>query len=180
MSSSIVAVIGASQAQPGDRDYQDAVRLGRKLADAGYTVATGGYGGLMEAVSAGAAAGGGQVIGITAPAVFPSRSGANRYVTEERKAVTLIERIRDLLGSANAVVALPGSLGTFTELMMAWNLAHVAPFSGGRPDPIVAVGADWQELVSLLTSRLSTDGDLVTCVTTVDEAAALVMSEIGP
>ena len=166
----IVAVIGASQTRPEDPDYGDAMRLGRLLAEAGYAVASGGYGGLMEAVSAGAAEVGGRVIGITAPAVFPDRSGANRFVTDERRAATLTERIQDLLTISDAVVALPGSLGTLTELVVAWNLAFVAPFSSHRPAPIVALGHIWAELIPLLTKRLATDGDLVQCVTTVEDA----------
>ena len=109
-------------------------------------------------------------IGITAPAVFPGRSGANRYVTDERPAATLTERIQDLLTISDAVVALPGSLGTLTELVVAWNLAFVAPFSSHRPAPIVALGPIWAELVPLLTKRLATNGDLVQCVATVEDA----------
>ncbi len=130
----------------------------------------------MEAVSAGAAEVGDRIIGITAPEVFPGRSGANQYVTDERQAPTITERIQDLLTLADAVVALPGSLGTFTELVVAWNLAYVAPFSGRRPKLIVAVGPTWRELVPLLAHRLATDGNLVRCVDTVDEAAALVIA----
>jgi uncharacterized protein (TIGR00725 family) len=170
----VVAVIGASQTRPEDPDYRDAMRLGRLLVEAGYAVASGGYGGLMEAVSAGAAEVGGRVIGITAPAVFPGRLESNRYVTDERPAATLTERIHDLLTISDAVVALPGSLGTLTELVVAWNLAFVAPFSSRRPAPIVALGPTWAELVPLLTKRLATDGGPVQCVATVEEAVAAV------
>lgn len=180
MNTSIVAVIGGSQAQPGEPDYQDGVRLGRLLAGEGVTVATGGYGGLMEAVSAGAAEAGGKVIGVTAPGVFPSRLGANRHVTEERAAATLTERIHHLLALADAVIALPGSLGTFTELVVAWNAAFVAPFSGGRPKPVVTVGPMWAELVPVLARQLETNGDLVLCVDTVEEAAGVVIGSLGP
>ena len=37
----------------------------------------------MEAVSAGAAGVGARVIGVTAPSLFPTRSGGNRFLTEE-------------------------------------------------------------------------------------------------
>lgn len=179
MDSPIVAVIGASQIKPGEPDYQDGIRLGRMLSGAGCTVVTGGYGGLMEAVSAGAAETGGRTIGITAPAVFPGRSGANRHVTEERQSPTITERIHDLLAMADAIVALPGSLGTFTELMVAWNMAFVAPFSGRHPKPIAAVGSTWGELVPLLAQRLGTNADLVNCVDTVEKAFDYVTRHIG-
>lgn len=174
----VVAVIGASATDPEDPDYLDGVRLGRLLAGAGYAVASGGYGGLMEAVSVGAAESGGRVIGVTAPSVFPRRAGVNAFVTDERPAATIPERIQDLLSISDAVVALPGSLGTLTELVLAWNIALVAPFSAREPVPIVAVGRIWAELVPLLTEKLATNGDLVQCVASVDEAAAIVAGHL--
>jgi uncharacterized protein (TIGR00730 family) len=170
----VVAVIGSSQTKPDEADYQDAVRLGRALATAGLTVASGGYGGLMEAVSEGAAEVGGSVIGVTAPRVFPGRTGVNRFVTDERPANTLTERIHQLIHHSDAVVALPGSIGTLTELMSAWNLAFVARFSGQAPKPIVAVGPLWAELVPLLAGRLSTDETLVRCVDSVEGVTDLI------
>jgi predicted Rossmann-fold nucleotide-binding protein len=132
----------------------------------------------MEAVSAGAAEAGGRVIGVTAPNVFPGRSGANQHVTEERPAATIAERIQDLLRMSDAVIALPGSLGTLTELVLAWNIAFVAPLSGKHPQPIVTVGPMWSELVPFLAERLATNGDLVRCVPTVDEAIAVILPHI--
>ncbi|MFZ0492200.1 MAG: LOG family protein [Acidimicrobiia bacterium] len=173
---SIIAVIGSSQTRRDEADYKDAVRLGRTLATAGLTVASGGYGGLMEAVSEGAAEAGGSVIGVTAPSVFPGRTSVNPFVTDERAADTLTERIHQLIHHSDAVVALPGSIGTLTELMSAWNLAFVAPFSGRAPKPIVAVGPLWAELVPLLARRLSTDGTLVRCVDSVESAADLIIA----
>jgi hypothetical protein len=179
MRTPLVAVVGASQTQPGEPDYQDGIRLGRLLAQAGWAVATGGYGGLMEAVSTGAAVLGGRVIGVTAPAVFTGRPGANQHVTDEWPAATITERIHELLTAADAVIALPGSLGTLTELVVAWNVAFVAPFSGGHPKPIVAVGPTWGELVPMLARRLATNGDLIQCVDTVEEAAEFVTERGG-
>ena len=51
MSQPVIAVFGASRAALGDGVYEQGVECGRLLAEAGYSVATGGYGGLMEAVS---------------------------------------------------------------------------------------------------------------------------------
>jgi uncharacterized protein (TIGR00725 family) len=176
----MIAVIGSSATPRDDPDYLDALRLGRRLAEDGFTVASGGYGGLMEAVSAGARAGGGTVIGATAPRVFPGRTGVNAFVTHEQPSDSLTERIHTLIYHADAVIALPGSIGTLTELMSAWNLAFVAPFSGTIPKPIVAVGPLWAEIVPLLARRLHTNGTLVTCVETVDEAADVIDGALNP
>lgn len=140
---------------------------------------TGGYGGVMHAVSQGAAGAGGAVIGVTAPAVFPHRPGANPYVTVERPAPSLTERIHEMLAMTAASIALPGSIGTFTELMAAWNVAFVARFNATVPSPVVAVGEVWRELVEIAATRLATDGGVVTCVADVDAAVAIVATRLA-
>lgn len=170
----IVSVFGSSATRPGEPEYQHAVRLGRLLAQAGLTVANGGYGGVMEAVSAGARQGGGHVIGITAPTVFPHRSGANAHLSEERPEPTITERIHRLLQVSDATITLPGSIGTLTEFVMAWNVNFVAPQSGAPQRLQVAVGPQWPRLVAFLAEEFGADRSLVTCVETVEEAALLV------
>jgi uncharacterized protein (TIGR00725 family) len=183
----VVAVFGASQPLPGHPAWTDAERCGRLLAEAGLTVATGGYGGVMEGASKGAAEAGGHVIGVTAPPIFPNRPGPNGWVTDERPAASLTARLDLLLSAASAVIALPGSIGTLTELMVAWNTAFITSLglpeggdavAGGRPLPVVAVGAVWAEMVSSIASRLDTRAGLVTCVDTVDEAVAAVIARL--
>jgi uncharacterized protein (TIGR00725 family) len=50
----IITVFGSSRPQEGDADYAEARALGEHLAKAGFAVCSGGYGGVMEAVSRGA------------------------------------------------------------------------------------------------------------------------------
>lgn len=146
-------MFGSSGATRADAVYDDALRLGRLLAEAGHDVATGGYGGTMEAVSRGADEGGARVVGVVAPGVFPHRAGANRWVHEEVRATSITERIHLLVSMADATIALPGSVGTATEFMVAWNVNHVADASG-RPHIVhVAVGDHWRPLVDLLSDR---------------------------
>jgi len=170
----IIAVFGASRTSPGDGLYEDGVRCGALLADAGYTVITGGYGGVMEAVSRGARDRGGTVLGVTAPEVFPDRAGANEFVSHERPAVHLLDRIHDMTRMSAATITLPGSLGTLTEFVAAWNLAFVARFSGTKPKPLIAVGEPWASLVDQLATTLDADRALVLTVGTVDEAVTAV------
>lgn len=159
-----VSVFGASAPRPGDAVYEAAVALGADLAVAGYAVATGGYGGLMEAISRGAAEAGGHVVGVTAPALFPNREGANRWVTEEVPHSTLLNRIDDLVENSAAAIVLPGSIGTLAEMTAFWNNAFISRFSGAVPRPLIAVGDPWSSLVPQLAETLATDGSLVTLV----------------
>ena len=174
----IIAVFGSSQSRPGDGEYELGLDCGRLLAQAGCIVATGGYGGQMEAVSRGAADAGGSTIGITAPSVFPGRSGANQWVHHEVVAGDLVERIAQLTDLAAGYIALPGSIGTLAELVVVWNLALVAPLSEKPVPPIAVVGDVWQELVPLLTERLDSDASMIKSCTTVEEAAAHITASL--
>jgi uncharacterized protein (TIGR00725 family) len=176
----IIAVFGSSTTPRGSPAWQDAERCGRSLATAGFAVVTGGYGGTMEAVSMGASEAGGHVIGVTAPAVFPQRPGGNRFLNEERPAPSLTERIHELMAMADGVIALPGSLGTAAELLVAWNMAWVSAAGGVVPLPVVTVGDGWSALVGLLADEMAADPRLVTCAATADEAVALVVGAAGP
>ena len=77
-----------------------------------------------------------------------------------------------MLDISDAAIALPGSIGTLTELILTWNVSFVARFSERPPIPLITVGETWAELVPLIAQRMSTDGGLVTCVNSVAAAIA--------
>ncbi len=164
--------------QPGDDLWEQAARLGRLLVEAGAEVVTGGYAGLMEAVSEGAASAGGKPIGVTAPSVFPERAGANGHVAEEIPTPSIAQRIARIVEMSDASVALPGSLGTLAELVVAWNAAFVSPFRGAAPQPVVAVGPVWRELVGQIVTFTGTDDRFVTCVDDVDSVIPVLAVEV--
>ncbi len=177
----VIAVFGSSAGRPGEPAYEEARACGRLLAEAGYAVATGGYGGTMEACSRGAAETGARVIGVTAPAVFPGRSAANAWVAEEIAAPTLTERIHTIISLSAACIALDGSIGTLTELLVAWNVAFVARFGTLTPKPLIAVGPSWAALVPALAAAVDTDASLVTLAPDVAAAVAEVRRRVpGP
>jgi len=144
----------------------------------GFSVATGGYSGAMEAVSRGAKEVGGHVIGVTAPSVFSDRAKANDHISTEMPATSLTDRIGLLTESTAGSIALWGSIGTATELIVAWNLAYVAPFSDQTPKPVVAVGEPWVSLVPYLAEALAITPDLVTIVHSVDAAVAELLRRL--
>ena len=76
-----VTVFGTRHSKPGDAEYEPARRLGKMIAEAGFGVITGGYGGAMEAASRGAHEVGGHTRGITMSIFDPLP--ANPYLVEE-------------------------------------------------------------------------------------------------
>lgn len=171
-----IAIFGSSRATDDQPVFRDALRLGRTLSQSGFVIVNGGYGGLMEATALGAAEVGGTVIGVTAPDVFPDRSGPNRGVTEEVTVGSLGHRIADMVQMADATIALPGSLGTTAEFIVAWNIGYVAPMSGRIPKLNIAVGPRWRRLVEHLSEELGADATLVTCVDSMAEAAEIAIA----
>ncbi len=135
-----VTVFGGSRPTP--EDYEQALRLGRLLGAAGYAVLTGGYIGVMEAVSRGAAEAGGHVIGVTCDEIEAWRPvGANAWVKEERRFPRLRDRLFALIEGCDAAIALPGGPGTLTEIAEMWNHLLIGALT---PRPLILVGDGWR------------------------------------
>ena len=92
MAEKIVAIFGAGNVDSGDKVYQLAEKLGRLLAEAGFTIINGGYGGTMLAAAKGAASVGGKTIGVTCSAFKQSK--ANKYINQEIVTGSLEERLK--------------------------------------------------------------------------------------
>jgi predicted Rossmann-fold nucleotide-binding protein len=130
----------------------------------------------MEAVSKGAAEAGGHVIGVTAPNLFTDRSGANPYVKELMEGSSLAMRIGAMLERSAATLALPGSIGTAAELVIAWNTNHILRQDGGTPIPAAAVGSAWQTVGRALIDAVGAfEGDIY-WADTVDEGVDWIVS----
>ncbi len=109
-----VAVVGPEDA--GAREVQGAESVGRKLAQAGAVVLTGGLGGVMAAASRGAQNVGGLTVGLL-PGT--ARSAANQWVTVAL--ATGLGELRNglLVRSADAMIAIGGAYGTLSEVALA-------------------------------------------------------------
>ncbi|HEX6508335.1 MAG TPA: LOG family protein [Chloroflexota bacterium] len=172
-----VTVFGSARTGPETQEYQDALRLGRMLAERGDIIVSGGYGGIMEAVSRGAHEAGGEVVGVTV-APWVGRLEPNRYLSEERSARTLFERLEGLIES-DALIAMPGGAGTLGEIALAWNLRQMDLMA---PKPVVLVGQQWKEMVEEFRQHLIIDDEdvaLLVLVDTVDEALAALEHGAG-
>jgi len=136
----LIAVFGSSTIAETDPSWRLAYDLGRELGLAGADVMTGGYSGAMAACSKGAHEAGAHVVGVTVE-LFERRGPANRWVKERIHTPDLFERLRQIVDRADGFVALPGSIGTLTEVFLTWTLLSV----GARPPgPLVLLGGHWR------------------------------------
>jgi uncharacterized protein (TIGR00730 family) len=136
-----VTVFGSSRPHEGDADYEEARLLGRALAESGYGVCSGGYGGVMEAVSRGAKEGGGKTYGVTA-GFFKAR--VNRWIDVEVRVETWQERLFELIRVADGFVACKGGTGTLVELAVVWEMLNKSVLAG---KPFAVLGDFWQPIL---------------------------------
>jgi uncharacterized protein (TIGR00730 family) len=137
----IITVFGSSRPEEGHADYAEAFDLGRALATAGFTVCTGGYGGVMEAVSRGASEAGGRVLAVTSTFF---RARANRWVHEESSVATWQERLFELVRRGDGYVACKGGTGTLVELAVVWEMLNKKAM---EQRPFVVLGDFWQPIL---------------------------------
>ncbi|MGB2706016.1 MAG: LOG family protein [Candidatus Omnitrophota bacterium] len=150
----------------GKKEKADVVKLGKLLAEKGFEVMTGGFGGTMEDISRGAKEAGGKTIGVTyykwedQPYKKP-----NKYIDEEIKTKDIFERIDVMAKNADAFIVLPGGTGTLLELAACLELVNKGLM---KPKPIIALGNFWKDTLE----KLASSRDLVTFVATPEEAVA--------
>lgn len=151
--SEVISVFGGSTPTAGTPAYEAARQAGRLLAEAGFAVATGGYSGVMAAASQGAREAGGHVIGVTCALFDSLRPGPNPWIVEEIKYPTLRERLSHLVENCDAAIAMPGGIGTLSEVALTWSLLQTGEIP---PKPFVLVGQAWRE--ALTTFYRGADG----------------------
>lgn len=162
-----IAVLGSASIGDSDPRWHDAVALGAALADRGWTVLTGGYGGLMGAVAQGARAAGGHTVGL--PMTCWEHLTPHVANVELRWSGDYAERIAHLL-SADVAVALPGGVGTLAEASMMWAAGQTEPGAAR----LVLVGDAWRRLVEVLGRTFIIAPDDLTLPTLSDEVADTV------
>ena len=153
--------------------YQLARNVGMKLAEMGFSIVNGGYGGTMEASARGAKDAGASTIAVTCSLW---KSQPNQYIDEVIETSTLNERIGKLieLGRCGYVV-LPGATGTLAELAWVWELAckgflpTTAASKGNSPRPIVCMGEFWVQLIEMIIAHSPQSAGYVDLADTVEQ-----------
>jgi uncharacterized protein (TIGR00725 family) len=183
-----VTIFGSSLPPESTPAYQEALALGRALAQLGLAVCNGGYGGLMEASARGACEAGGHTIGVTC--CLWSRA-ANPWVKEEVHTASFPDRIMTLIARGDAYVVLPGGTGTLAELALAWELMNKSVLAAtiGGTKPLLLIGSYWQPVIDCLDQepRLASPTpdrhlaamDLITIAPDVSAAAQTLVSRLG-
>ena len=137
----IITVFGSSRPTAKDSDYAEARALGVEIAKHGFAVCSGGYGGVMEAVSRGAKEAGGKTYGVTAE--FFKRK-ANEWIDVEVRKKTWEERLFELIELGDGFVACKGGTGTLVELAVVWEMLNKSVM---QTKPFALCGDFWQPIL---------------------------------
>ena len=149
-----VTVFGSARTAPNSALYQLARTIGRRLAEAGYAVITGGGPGTMEAANRGCREGGGLSVGCNIE--LPHEQGLNRYVDLGVEFRYFFARKTMFVKYADAFVILPGGFGTLDELFEALTLIQTRKV---RNFPVVLVGSEyWSGLRDWIRGTLLSAG----------------------
>ncbi|HIC78738.1 MAG TPA: TIGR00730 family Rossman fold protein [Sulfurovum sp.] len=173
-----VTVFGSARIKDGTPTYQKSVEVGKKLADNGYSVITGGSFGIMEATNKGAKESiHAESIGLNIDLPFETES--NAYLDRDLKFDYFFVRKVMLVRYSIAYVAMPGGFGTLDELFEVLTLIQTQKSS---PSAVILVGKEyWRKLFEFMETSMMEYGtinqkdlDLITIVDDLDEMIEVV------
>jgi uncharacterized protein (TIGR00730 family) len=153
-----VSVFGSARTQPEENIYKMAISLGRKLAESGFMVITGGGPGIMQAAHEGA----GPEYSFGVNIRLPFEQKANPVIQDNPRNITykyFFNRKVAFLKESDAIVLFPGGFGTLDEGMEALTLVQ----TGKRnPVPILLVeepgGRYWTKWAEFIEETLLLQG----------------------
>lgn len=149
-----IAIFGYSQAKPGSQVFEEAKKVCKVLAKAGFVIVNGGGPGVMRAASLGAKEANGKVIGVT---FYPAESeiyegrDAQNPIDTEIKTQNYVERTLKLLELGDVYLVFRGGAGTLSEFGMAWELGHLY---FGHHKPIILYGKFWTKVIKVLSENM--------------------------
>ena len=144
-----VTIYGSARVKEDDPLYRLGEELGRRFAQAGYAVITGGGPGLMAAANKGALEAGGTSVGLTID--LPEEQPSNKYHTLSLHFHHFFVRKVMLVKYATAFVLMPGGFGTLDELFETVTLIRTQKI---RPFPVFLAGREyWEGLYAWLSNQ---------------------------
>lgn len=175
-----VTVFGSARTKEGHPKYELARKIGHELATMGFSVITGGGGGIMEAANRGAKEAGGKSIGCNI--MLPMEQKPNPYLDIMITFKYFFVRKLMLLKYSYAFVVLPGGAGTMDELFETLTLIQTKKIYNF---PIILLGKEYFRplldfLDLMVIERTLDEDDLGYLVVTdsVDEATSYIRANI--
>jgi len=172
-----VTIFGSARVKPDDIYYQKTENLTRLLVQNGFSVITGGGGGIMEAANKGAGEAGGKSVGMNIQLPFEQKPNSYANINIHYK-YFFIRKVM-FVKYAVAYVILPGGFGTMDELFEALTLIQTKKI---KSFPLILMGSnywngllDWLKKTMLAEGKISpADLDLIQVVDEPEEVVKLI------
>jgi uncharacterized protein (TIGR00730 family) len=172
-----VTIFGSARVREDSPVYEEARAAGRRFAELGWAVVTGGGPGVMEAANRGAKDGGGLSVGFNIQ--LPHEQSPNPYLDLSLTFRHFYARKTMFVKVAEGFVVFPGGFGTVDELFEALTLIQTGKVFHF---PVVLYDSDyWGELIGWIKGELLADGmispddlDLLFVTDDLDEAVERV------
>jgi uncharacterized protein (TIGR00730 family) len=151
-----ITVFGSARTPAGDPFYAAAEDLGRRLAEAGYAVITGGGPGIMEAANKGAHEAGGTSVGLGIE--LPFEQSMNPWVDLGMVFRYFFARKTCFLKYSVGYVAMPGGFGTLDEVFEAVTMIQTGKITSF---PLVLFGtAYWTPMLDWIRDTVLAEGKI--------------------
>jgi uncharacterized protein (TIGR00730 family) len=149
-----VTIFGSARIREGSPVYEEARAAGRRFAELGWAVVTGGGPGVMEAANRGAKEGSGLSVGFNIQ--LPHEQRPNPYLDISLTFRHFYARKTMFVKVAEGFVVFPGGFGTVDELFEALTLIQTGKVFHF---PVVLYDTDyWGELMGWVKGELLADG----------------------
>src|SRR3989454_8945759 len=149
-----VTLFGSARVDEGHPAYEEAREVGRRFAEAGFAVVTGGGPGVMEGANRGAKEGGGLSVGFNID--LPHEQHENPYLDIELTFHHFYARKTMFVKAAEGFVIFPGGFGTLDELFESLTLIQTGKV---LHFPVVLFDSDyWRGLLGWLRERPLAEG----------------------
>jgi uncharacterized protein (TIGR00730 family) len=147
-----VAMFGSARPGPETEVYYGTVQAARLLAESGWTIATGGGPGLMEAANVGAKLGcEGSTCSLGYSIYLPFESSTNPAVQRDSHHDNFFTRLKQFTDDCDAFIALPGGYGTLLEILTVIQLLQVRHMNN---KPLILVGQMWDNIMTYSSSMM--------------------------
>ena len=145
-----VSIFGSARIKSNDAVYKKAEKLAELFVKNGFSVITGGGGGVMEAANKGAADAGGTSVGLNI--ILPFEQEPNPFSNVKLDFKYFFIRKVMFIKYASAYIILPGGFGTLDELFEAVTLVQTRRI---RSFPLILVGSEyWTGLIDWIKDKL--------------------------
>lgn len=145
-----VSIFGSARIKPDDAVYKKTEKIAELFVKSGFSVITGGGGGVMEAANKGAADAGGTSVGLNI--ILPFEQEPNPFANVKLDFKYFFIRKVMFVKYASAYIILPGGFGTLDELFEAVTLIQTRRI---KPFPLILVGSEyWAGLIDWIKDKL--------------------------